>query len=109
MNTALQIVWEYAGLTFFLKIDVGGGLNCALHFGYQPLRPSFWISSIHSAKFGQKHAAVTITAASNHIPQFPERRREDNFWQIIAEMNILLFLKGARHARRSPPCVRHCM
>ena len=32
----------------------------------------FWISTVHSAKFVQMHAAVTITAADNHVPEFPE-------------------------------------
>ena len=34
----------------------------------------FWRSSVHSAKFGQMQAAVTIMAADNHVPQFPEGR-----------------------------------
>ena len=30
----------------------------------------FWRSNVHSAKHGQMHAAVTIMAANNHVPQF---------------------------------------
>ena len=29
-------------------------------------------STVHGPKFGQMHAAVTIMAADNHVPQFPE-------------------------------------
>ena len=39
------------------------------------------------SKFGQMHAAVTIMAAENHVPRFPEEG-ENNFWQIIAEVYI---------------------
>ena len=80
----------------FFEIDVGGGLNCAKACSNDLF---FWISSVHRAKYGQMHAAVTIVAADNYAP--PESRREDKFRQIIAEMYILLFLR--RHAHRSPP------
>ena len=40
-------------------------------------------------------------AADNHVPQYSEGG-EDNFWQVIAETHILLFLKGAR-AQEPPP------
>ena len=32
----------------------------------------FWTWSVHSAKFGQMHAAVTIMVADNHLTQFSE-------------------------------------
>ena len=61
----------------------------------------FWRSSTHSAKLGQMHTAVAIMAADNHVPQLSEEA-EDNVWQIIAEIHILLFLKrGGAH--KSPP------
>ena len=44
------------------------------------------------------HAAVTTMAAGNQVPQFPDGG-EKYFWQITAEIDILLFLRGAH---RSP-------
>ena len=32
----------------------------------------FWRSRVHSVKFGQRHAAITIMAADNHVPQFSD-------------------------------------
>ena len=52
------------------------------------------------------HAAIAIMAAEDYIPQIPEGRSEDNFWQMIVETDILLFLRGPAH-RSPPPCVRH--
>ena len=48
MDTVLKIVQEQTVLTFF------------------------WRSSVHSAKFRQMHAVVTIMAAGNRVSQFPE-------------------------------------
>ena len=41
-------------------------------------------------------------AADNHVPQFSERGREDDFGQIITEMDILLFLRRGRKHRSTP-------
>ena len=78
-------------LTFFLKIDVGGGLNCAKVYA----NDLFCRSTVHSAKFGQIHAAVTIMAADDHVPQFPEESARTIFWPIIAEIDVLLFFTSA--------------
>ena len=45
-------------------------------------------------------------AAENHVPQLSEGWLEDDFWQIIAEIDILLFLIGACIG---VPCVHHCL
>ena len=37
-----------------------------------PVMTFFWTWSMHSAKFGQMHAAVTIMVADNHLTQFSE-------------------------------------
>ena len=105
MNTVLKTVLEQVVLTFLVKILVGDGQNCATVHSNDLF---FWRLSVHSAKFGPMHAAVETMAADNHVPQFPEeRKREDNFWEIIAEIYILMFLRDRAH--RSPSlCVRHC-
>ena len=38
-------------------------------------QPVFRRSSVHSATVGQLHAAVTIMAAGNYVPQFPKEVR----------------------------------
>ena len=55
-----------------------------------------WRLTVYGAKFRQMHAVVTIMASDNHVLQFPERKREDYFWKIIADIDILLFLRGLR-------------
>ena len=75
--------------------SVGGGLNCVS-----------WRLSAHSAKFKQMHAAVAIMAADIHVPQYPEGGHEADFWQTIAEINILLFLRES--TRIGAPCLRYC-
>ena len=76
---------------FWGGIDVGGGLNCAKVYSYD----LFLRSNVHSAKYGQMHAADTMIAANNHVPQFPKGGGEDDFWRIITEIDILLFIWGA--------------
>ena len=65
MSTVLKIVREQAALTFFMEIDVGGGLNCV-----QVYNDLFWRSSVQSDKFEQMRAAATIMAADNLLTIF---------------------------------------
>ena len=74
----------------FSEIDVGGGLNCVKVYR----NDLFLRSCVHNAKYGQMHAAATIMAVDSQVLQFPEGGREDDFWQIIAKIYILLFLRG---------------
>ena len=50
-------------------------------------------STVHSAKFGLMHAAVTTMIAENHVSQFSEEGKND-FWQVTSEIGILLFVKA---------------
>ena len=45
---------------------------------------------------GKMHAAVTIMADDNHFHNFQKEERDNDFWQIIAEIDIFLFLRSAR-------------
>ena len=49
----------------------------------------FFLGSIvHSAQFRQILSSIAIMAADNHVTQFTEGVREDDFGQIIAEIEI---------------------
>ena len=50
------------------------------------------------------HAAVAIMAADSHVPRFLTGS-EDNFWQVIAEINILLFLREGTRTETLPAYV----
>ena len=88
---------------FFLKVNAGGGLICAKVYGSDLI---FWRSTVYNTKFGQMYAAVTIMVVENYVLQFLEGAgRKNDFWQIIAEIHILVFPR--RRASIEPPCVCH--
>ena len=68
MNTVLKVVQKQALLGFFWRLILAV-VQIVLRCGVVAF---IWRSSVHSAKFGQMHAAVTMMAADNHIPQFSE-------------------------------------
>ena len=57
--------------------------------------------SVHSAKFGQMHAAAIIMATENHVPQFSYGGERIILIIRTDEIDILLFLRGKR-AHKSP-------
>ena len=92
MNAVLKFVRDKTGsILMFLKANVGDGPKFA-----EKRWMTFFLTSIdQSAKICQIHISVTIMAADNHVQNFL-RECEDDIWQIIAETDISLFLRGRR-------------
>ena len=56
----------------------------------------FWRLTTTAQNFAKFTFLLTIMVARNHVSQFPEGRHDDDFRQVITEIDILLFLRGAR-------------
>ena len=88
-NAVLKIVCKETELTYYVLKE-----RCRWWSKFLPkcrwkIFLFFFLGSIvHSAQFRQILSSIAIMAADNHVTQFTEGVREDDFGQIIAEIEI---------------------
>ena len=88
----LKIVWDRYCCLFLSEIDIGGDLNCAKVYSNDHFFGDGASSALNFDKYMLQLQSQQPTIMFHNILK---GRQKDYFGQIIAEINILLFLKGS--------------